>query len=428
MPRIRLCLLFFVAAIALVAGVAVPRQQPAAEAAACTTLARPDNIQSLIDGSRPGDVICMIPGVFLGPLRFDGKSGVTVRGMGARVSIVAGGSHDSTLIFNSHDLTFEDFTLYYSHPSDAYVFNSQNVTFQSMDVGGGGIGIHYDVASIGRISDSSVYAIEGDAILIRRQSNVVVERNWVFLNGGVGVSTVGQTATTTISHNVISDSGGPGVFAGQTPCALLPPGVVEIPDCYLVNLPSFVGEANIILDGNVIQSSGSTGIVMFPGTRGTLTANHIWRNQLTGLFAWGANVSSQGDEFGANEEHAIEFRAYPDPIKYGDPATSFKVRASGLIAGDDIHDSVVLPQTGTLGGGVLAQGANLDVINSRIHGNRGIGVSFVNTSLGNINGNTIYNNRGSAICVFRAGTVNIGANAISGHVDDTPGICHETTP
>jgi hypothetical protein len=427
MPGIRLGALLF-AAVAFVV-LAAPRPHPVAHAEpACTTLARPDNIQSLINAARPGDVVCTTGGVFLGPLRFDGKTGVTLRGQGARETIVAGGTSDGMLIFNSHDLTFEDFTLYYSHPSDAYVYNSQNITFQRMDVGGGGVGIHYDVGSIGRISDSSIYAIQGDGVLIRRNSNVVVERNWILLNGGVGVSTVGQTATTTISHNVISDNRGPGVFAGQTPCALLPPGFVEIPQCYLSNLPSFVGQANIILDGNVIQASGSTGIVMFPGTHGTFTNNHIWRNQLTGLFAWGANVSSQGDEFAGNEEHAIEFRAYPDPIKYGDPATSYKVRASGVIANADIHDTVVLPQTGTLGGGVLAQGANLDVLNSRIHNNRGIGVSFVNTSLGNISGNSIYNNRGSAICVFHAGTVSIGTNQISGNADDTPGVCYETTP
>ena len=44
------------------------------------------------------------------------------------------------------------------------------------------------------------------------------------VNAGVGVSTVGRTANTTLVSNIISDNGGPGVFAGQTPCALLPPG------------------------------------------------------------------------------------------------------------------------------------------------------------------------------------------------------------
>ncbi len=400
---------------------------PPSSASGCTRIAAPDNLQSLIDSAGPGSVICLTPGVFRGSIMFQNKNGITLRGQGAKISIIAGGSVDSMLIFNSQNLTFENFTLYFGHPSDAYVYNSQNVIFQNVDVGGGGIGIHYDVASIGRISGSFVYAMEGDAILVRRKSNVTVERNWVFDNGGVGVSTVGETATTTVTRNIISDNRGPGVFAGQTPCSLLPPGHVEVPQCYLTDLQAFVGDANIILLSNIIQQSGSTGIVMFPGTRGTFLSNHIWNNKLTGLFVWGAGVTSQGDEFSGNEEHAIEFRAYPDPLKYGQVGTQFPVRAVGSINTDDIHDSVVLPESGKLGGGVLAQGANLDVMNSRIHNNRGIGVSFVNTSLGTIANNNVFRNGGSAICVYNAGDVMTANNTSSGNASDAPGVCLETT-
>jgi len=203
---------------------------------------------------------------------------------------------------------------------------------------------------------------------------------------------------------------------------------VEVPQCYLTNLQGYVGDANIILDSNVIQSSGSTGIVMFPGTHGTLRQNHIWRNELSGLFVWGATISSESDEFNANEEHAIEFRAYPDPLKYGKVGNLFPVRAVGRINNAEIHDTVVLPQTGTLGGGVLGQGANLDVSNSRIYRNRGIGVSYVNTSLGTIDNNDIHDNRGSAICIFKAGVVTATGNNIRNNADDTIGVCHETTP
>jgi hypothetical protein len=409
---------------------AAPALRPTStvEAADCNKIAFPTTLQSLIDASRPGDVICLAPGVYRGPVVFQGVHGVTLRGGGPRVSIVAGGDKDSMLVFDSTDLTFEDFTLFYGHPSDAYLSNSQNVVFQRVDVGGGGLGLHYDLGSSGRISDSFIYAMDGDGLLIRRRSNVTVERNWVFVNGGVGVSTVGETATTTITRNIISDNKGPGVFAGQTPCALLPPGFVEVPQCYLTNLQAYVGDANIILDTNVIQSSGSTGIVMFPGTRGTFRQNHIWRNQLTGLFVWGASISSEGDEFDANEEHAIEFRAYPDPLKYGKVGNVFPVRAVGRINNADIHDTVVLPQTGTLGGGILGQGANLDVSNSRIYRNRGIGVSYVNTSLGMIDDNYIHDNRGSAICIFKAGDVQTAGNNIGGNSVDTVGVCDETTP
>ncbi|MHB8375458.1 MAG: right-handed parallel beta-helix repeat-containing protein [Dehalococcoidia bacterium] len=426
MTGTRLCLLVSLVAVGALAAFGAPTRQRAA-AAACTRNAGPADVQAAINAAQQGDVICMAPGVYA-PLLFQAKNGVTLRGAGRHETIVAGGTKDSMLVFSSQNLTFENFMLFYGHPSDAYIWQSQNIVFQQMDVGGGGIGIHYDVGSVGRITDSIIYALEGDAVLVRRRSNLTVQRDWIVQNGGVGVSTVGEAATTAIVQNVISDNKGPGVFAGQTPCSLLPPGLVEVPNCYLADLPAFVGDANIILDSNVIQASGSTGIVMFPGTRGVMRNNHIWRNKLTGLFVWGANMSSDGDEYSGNEEHAIEFRAYPDPLKYGVVGPYFPVRAVGVINNNDIHDSVVLAETGTLGGGVLAQGANLDVTNSRIHDNRGIGVSFVNTSLGNITGNSIYNNRGSAICVYRAGTVTTSGNAISGNVDNTPGVCRETTP
>lgn len=399
-----------------------------AEAAACTHIAFPNTLQGLVTGARAGDVICLTADVFRGPVRFEGKSGVTLRGIGSRQTIIAGGSSDALLVFNSRDLTFEDFTLYFGRPANAYVFNSRNINFSRIDAGGGDLGIHFDMNSLGRVSDSFVYAMTGDGILSRRGSNVTVERNWVFLNGGVGVSTVAPAANTTITRNIISDNEGPGVFGGQTPCALLPPGFVEVPDCYLRNLSAYVGDANVIVDTNVIQANGSTGIVLFPGTRGTMRSNRIWRNELSGLFVWGASFTSEGDEYDANEEHAIETRAYPDPLKYPEIPSSQRIRAAGSINNNDIRNTVVLPETGTLGGGVLAQGANISVTNSRIYNNRGIGVSYVNTSTGRIEDNEIYDNRGSAICLFRAGDVRTSGNNIRGNVSNEVGRCVETTP
>ena len=429
--RVGVILGFGSLAIVLAAYDAVPWRSGnprAAEAADCTRTVTPDTLQAQVNSAASGDVICMAAGVYRGPVTFERKRGVTLRGAGVHASVVAGGDRDALLVFNSSDLTFEDFTLYYGHPTSAYVWRSQNITFQRMDVGGGGVGIHYDDGSIGTIRESFVYAMSGDGILTRSHSDVTITRNWVFANGGVGVSTVGDTANTTITRNIISDNKGPGVFAGQTPCALLPPGFVEVPTCYLADLQSFVGNANVILEGNVVQSSNSTGVVMFPGTRGTFRNNHIWRNHLSGYFVWGANIVSEGDEFDRNDEHALEFRAYPDPLKYGQVGPQFPVRAVGRISRADIHDTVVLPETRTLGGGVLGQGANLDVVNSKIYRNRGIGISYVNTSLGTVEGNQIYNNRGSAVCLFRAGAVAVRNNDVRGNDIDDIGVCNETTP
>ena len=430
MPQLRRCFLLTMIVMAMAWTVEIrPASPPTVEAAAaCTEMASPANAQSRINAAAEGAVICLDAGVYRGPLQVESKRGVTVRGAGARQTIIAGGSVDALLVFRSRDVTFEDFTLFLGNPANAYVSGSANVWFNRIDAGGGGIGIHFDNGSTGRISESFVYAMSGDGVLTRNAADVTVERNWIFVNGGVGVSTVGGGATTAVIRNVISDNGGPGVFAGVTPCALLPPGFVEVPECYLSDLRHFVSDATVILDSNVIQASGSTGIVLFPGTRATLRHNRVWRNELSGLFGWGANLSSEGDEYDFNEEHAIEMRAYPDPLKYPDVPSGQRIRATGQINNAVIRNTVVLPETGTLGGGVLGQGANMNVTNSRIYRNRGIGVSYVNTSQGRIANNVIYENGGSAICLFKAGDVTATGNQIYGNARDAVGVCHETTP
>jgi hypothetical protein len=411
----------------LTAGAANGARQAASQAA-CTATASPADAQARINAASPGTVLCLEAGVYRGPLRVESKKGITIRGAGARQTIIAGGSVDALLVFRSEDLTFEDFTLFLGNPANAYVWGSHNINFRRIDAGGGTIGIHFDNGSSGRLSDSFVYAMQADGVLTRNAADLTVERNWIFVNGGVGISTVGSGSVTTVLRNIVSDNGGPGIFAGVTPCALLPPGFVEVPECYLDNLPYYVSDATIIVDTNVIQASGSTGIVLFPGTRATMRNNHVWRNELSGLFGWGANLSSEGDEYDGNEEHAIEMRAYPDPLKYPEIPSGQRIRATGQINNAEIRNTVVLPETGTLGGGVLGQGANMDVTNSRIYRNRGIGVSYVNTSRGRINNNQIYENGGSAICIFRADDVTTAANVIYGNSRDGIGVCHETTP
>jgi hypothetical protein len=426
-PALRFLLFVALALSAAIASTTIePRDAIAQDT--CTQSASPADAQAKINAASQGAVLCLDAGVYRGPLRVENKRGITVRGAGARQTIIAGGNVDALLVFRSQQVTFEDFTLFLGSPANAYVWGSQNVQFSRVDVGGGAIGIHYDNGSIGRVSDSFIYAMSGDGVLARNAADLTVERSWVFVNGGVGVSSVGSGSVLTVTRNIISDNGGPGVFAGVTPCALLPPGFVEVPDCYLANLQRFVSDATVILDTNVVQASGSTGIVLFPGTRATTRHNRIWRNELSGLFGWGANLSSEGDEYDANEEHAIEMRAYPDPLKYPNIPSGQRIRATGQINNADIRNTVVLPETGTLGGGVLGQGANMDVTNSRIYRNRGIGVSYVNTSRGRINNNEIYENRGSAICIFRSTDVTATGNNIYGNVSDAIGVCRETTP
>lgn len=417
--RLSIPLLAIVAAVIAAGGAFRPGPAPSpAEAAACNKAANPGNLQTVVDGSHPGDVICLAGGVYYGPIGFFNKSGVTVRGQGNKANIVVGGQREAILIFNSHDITLDNFTLFIGHASDAYINNSYNIALQSMDIGGGARGVLWDANSNGRISDGHIYSMENEGVIVRSGSSALIERTWVFSNNGVGVSILGQTGTTTIRGTIVSDNGAVGIFAGQPGCAPLPPAQLGAPACYRQNPNAYVTSGNVVIESSLIRTS-SPGIVMFPGTNLKMKLSKIWSNRFTGLFAWGARISSEGDEYADNEEHAIELRSYPDPFFVG---FGYPLRGGGGIVNDDVHNSRPLPGP-ALGGGVLAQGADVAVVNSNVHNNFGIGVSFANSAGGWITGNGIYNNGGSAICLYNANYTIIGGNNIFGNRNNTIGVC-----
>ena len=72
-------------------------------------------------------------------------------------------------------------------------------------------------------------------------------------------------------------------------------------------------------------------------------------------------------------------------------------------------------------------GPRIDVDNSRVHNNRGIGISFVNGATGSATNDAVYNNGGSAICVYNTGAIALANNNLTANANDTPGACVETT-
>jgi hypothetical protein len=413
-------LLALAVAVAFAGMVALGSERERAGAQSCTRNVNPSNVSSAFSNARDGDVICLAAGVYRGRLALWAKTGVTIRGEG-RSTVIAGGSVDGLVVLHGRDIVVESVQFYMGSPANGYVRDSRNVVFRNVHVGGGRIGIHYDQRSSGAVIDSYLYALRDDAILLRDGSTVTVERNWIFRNGGVGVSVVGNAGTTTIRRNIISDHAGPGIFVGEPPCALLPPASAVVPACFLTNPDRYVVETRLIIDTNVIQKSGSTGIVLFPGTSAAMSGNRIWRNALTGLFVWGASVQSDRDEYLLNEEHAIEVRSYPDPWQ---PA-SIQFRSKARINNNDILYSMVLPETGTLGGGIVALASDVDVLNSRVLLNRGIGLSYLDGAAGRVSNSVIANNRGSALCIFRtsASGITVTGTRISHNLDDRHGVC-----
>jgi hypothetical protein len=385
----------------------------------CTTTASPADAAATIAAAQTGSTVCLNAGVFRGRLIVAGKSGVTIRGAGAG-TVVAGGGVDGIVIVDSTDIVVEDLRLFMGNPANVYVARSRGVLLERLDIGAGSIGVHVDDSSEATISDSFIYAISGDGILSRRSSVTSVQRSWIFVNAGAGVSAVANPGPTSLAHNIISDNGGPGVFVGGAPpCAGLPGASLAVPACFLANPGAYIGAASLNMDSNIVQSNWSTGIVLFPGTVATMRNTFAWRNHMTGLFAWGASITIDGADYAGNEEHAVEVRGYPDP---GAPGPGY-LPGSATINNADIHDTSPYPPTGTLGGGALAQGTPLYLTNSRIWSNAGEGVSYQHGATGNVDRNVIHDNRGGALCLSSAGPVGVGANTIYGNGSDQIGAC-----
>ncbi|HXF50927.1 MAG TPA: right-handed parallel beta-helix repeat-containing protein [Dehalococcoidia bacterium] len=416
------------AALCVFGGLALAAVQGrgAARSQTCDVTVRPgESVQAAVGRVGSGAVVCLEPGVYVGTVTLESRSDLTIQGAGrGRSILVPSPGRDVLLIFRSRGITVRDVSLVFGRPANAYVWRSVDVIFENVEFAGGEIGAHYDAGSVGRIADSVAHSNRGDGILSRNNSTLTVERSWSVWNGGVGVSSVGETANTTLAQNVIAFNEGPGVFAGVTPCALLPPGQLAAPACYFEDLQAYVGRGNLIMNANLVLGNQSTGLVLFPGTRVTMRGNNIWFNQLTGVFVWAAILQSEGDAFVGNEEHAVEVRAYPDPLSFGKAPAPFPWRPAGRINNARITNQFRLDER-ILGGGVLSQGGNLSVTNSLIADNAGIGVSYVNGAIGSIEANRITGNGGSAICLHNAGAVTVSGNVTSGNLDDRPGVCRE---
>lgn len=411
------------AAFVISLALSTPAPQGRAQTTPCSTVVPPGgDLQLAIINAAPGDTICLMPGLYVGSYEIQGKSWLTIRGWGQDWTVLASGGRDNVLVFNSNNIRIEGLTLYVGRPANAYV-NASSVTFANVQAAGGAIGLHFDAGSSGVITGSRVHSHASDGVLVRGDSSLDVDNSWIAINGGVGVSSAGLNRYVNVSGNVIAYNGGPGFFTGSPPCALLPPGVLEAPGCYLLDIQAYVIRAGANVFNNIILGNGSTGLVFFPGTSGTVSYNQILGNHLTGLFAWGAKVDASGNRFDRNDEHAIEYRAFPDPENFEPSQALWPLRAGGVISANVITRT--LPLNNWLGGGVLSQGAALHVDHNRIESNAGIAVSFVNRAIGDIRGNVLRDNGGAAVCLWNVGFIDVRDNEIAGNLSDQIGACDQ---
>ena len=408
---------------------ALPGQARAQVAAPCSVTVSPgQSLRAAIASTPAGGVICLAAGLYSETPVFDQTAppALTLRGAGPEATILDGlGGHDGVLILNTGSITLENLGLRGGVPANAYVYNSTDIRFRNVAVSGGGIGIHIDAGSNVEVSDSLVTGVSTDGVLIRSGSSAAILSSEIRGNGGVGVSAVGNVGRVQLSESEVASNRGPGFFGGQPPCHLLPPATVEPPSCFLANPSAFVASGQYHLNDNTFEDNGSTGLVFFPGTKAALFYNRINDNRLTGLFVWGADVSTILNRFERNQEHAAEYRAYPAPLLPGQPPGTIVLKATGSFLGNVVQDTAPL---GTiLGGGLLSQGGKLVVRDNSLLDNAGIGVSFVHGAEGEIASNYIMWNKGSAICLFDTGSVDVGKNTIGGNLADKVGVCAERT-
>jgi nitrous oxidase accessory protein NosD len=347
---------------------------------------------------------------------------VTVRGAGPGATVLeAGGQTDGVLLLNTGGTTLEGITIRQGLPAGIYAFNSRDITLQDLELVENGIGVHLDMGSRGTLRDSTITGSARDGVLIRRQSGALVTGNRIFRNGVVGVSAVGDTTRIRVLSNRIEENAGPGIFAGVAPCHKLFVANLRSPACFSKDPARHVISADLIVEDNVIRDNGSTGLVFFPGAKALMIRNVVLNNDLTGLFAWGAEVNAYYNRFTGNEEHAVEYRSYPHPLYSGRRGEPFPMRARGWLIGNSLRTSREID--GILGGGLLSQGAQLVVFDNRVRNNEGIGISLVNDAIGPVFGNTVENNVDAAICVHLSATVRVFDNAIQGNFSDVPGSC-----
>jgi hypothetical protein len=255
-------------------------------------------------------------------------------------------------------------------------------------------------------------------LLLRRGAALSAGGVRVQRSGGPGVAAVAGAGLLALWDSEVAEAAGPGLFAGVPGCGNLGAATLEIPACFLENPEAFISSGRVVLERVSVQNGPGTGLVFFPGVQARLVETTVRRQELSGLFAWGATVYVEGGLFEDNAEHALEFRAYPDP------RGPVRLAGGGAVNGTTVRGTRALAGP-VLGGGILAQGATVAVEGAHVLENAGIGVSYANSARGVVRASTIRGNRGSALCLASGSSIDLGENTLTSNRSDQPGVCLE---
>lgn len=303
------------------------------------------------------------------------------------------------------------------NPAGIYVANARDLQLRGVRIAAAVFGLHLDQNTNATIDDLSITGSTGVGFLIQRGGTATAGAVRVLDTAGTGISLINGAGALTLRDSEIARIAAAGLFAGVAGCADLPPASLEVPPCFYQDLQSQISTIRVTLERVSMADTRAPCLVFFAGVRAEVRDSTLVRCELTGLFAWGATADVRGTTFEDNAEHALEYRAFPDP------RGAVLREAAGTIEDSTIRNTrplegAILGDAGpgpVLGGGILAQGARLTVRRTEVSANRDIGVSYVNRSTGEIAGNRIVNNGGAGLCIVAGVSVTLRDNTVTGN-------------
>jgi len=328
------------------------------------------------------------------------------------------GPAEALVAIGADQLVLEDTAIRGGNPAAVYAARVPRVELRRVQVQGAVFGVHADDGATVALEDVTLTGGTGVGLLLQRGASIAGERVRVLETAGTGVSAINHAAALTLRDSEIRGTQAAGLFAGIAGCGNLPPGSLFVPECFYQDPPSYVASTRVELERVSVHDARGPGLVLFPGVQATLRGAEVVRCEFTGLFAWGATADVADSTFDDNAEHALEYRAYPDPR---DPE-SVVLPGGGAITDSTVQNTRPL-ESGALGGGVLAQGARLAVVGSAIQGNAAIGVSYQNGATGEVSGSRILNNGGIGLCLAPGTAVAVRDTTITGNALNSANAC-----
>jgi hypothetical protein len=364
--------------------------------------------------------VCLAAGVYPAFAVTRAAAGVSVRGAGADATTIQAQGGDAVVLIGLDRLTLSGLAVEGGAPAGIYAARSSGLVVRDVRVTSAALGVHIDEASSATLENVTTQRSGDVGLLVRRGATVTGDGVRVHDSGGPGVAAVAGAGALELRWSEILRAAGPGLFAGISGCGDLGAGTLDVPPCFYDNLNAYITDTTVTLDQVAVADGPGTGLVFFPGVRARLSAIDVRRQELTGLFVWGAEVDIASSTFDDNVEHAIEYRAYPDPR--GDVLRP----AIGSIRDSTVERSRPLPGP-VLGGGILAQGARLDVIGTTVRNHAAIGASYVNGSSGVVAA-SITGNGDAGLCIDAGSTVEVRDTTLTANASDDPNACGGLAP